>query len=278
MSTKKTKKIVEASTTTENKPNNNKKIFAPLGKYAVVAMIIASIIITTAIMLNKQLDTVEEQLAVMESEVAERNAATSPNTITTEVSGATIATQNTAEVTEAEKVSVEAQAVEVQAVEVAATEVQVVEVQATEVQAAEVLVATENTAKEIVSESDTEQASSTNVAVIEPAMNKNSAKDSQVRFAMSKRNMEQQARIESFKFEQKQHMTEMFARIKLLESKQLDQYKMHQEKQIQRLRQQLAKQELLIEELILRNKERVDFRAASMQRSQSNREKVLNRI
>ncbi len=95
---------------------------------------------------------------------------------------------------------------------------------------------------------------------------------------MENREQERQARLESFKLEQKQHMTKMFARVKALESKQLDQYKMQQDKQIERLRQQIAKQEQLIEALILRNKERVDIREASMQRSQSNRERMLNRI
>ena len=271
MGTKKTENTNEITTTTENK-----NIFAPLGKYAIVAMIMVSIIVTTAIMLNKQLGTVEEQLAIMEIEVAERNAAISGNTVTTERSEATVSSsaineeQENAKLAKAEAVPVLVQTAEAQAVEA----------QTTEVQAAEVLVATENTIKETVTEADisTEQTNSTDIALIEPAMSKNPAQDNQARFTMAKRDQERQARLESFKLEQKQHMSEMFARIKSLESKQLDQYKMHQDKQIERLRQQIAKQEQLIEALILRNKERVDIREASMQRSQSNREQMLNRI
>ena len=252
---------------TKNKTNDNKTVFGPLGKYAVVAVIMVSIIVTTAIMLNKQLGTVDERLAAIESEVAENNATLASNTASTEKSEATVSStaisqaQETADVAEAEVALVEVQATEVQA-----TEVQATEVQATEVQAAEVLVATENTNKETMSEAivSTEQTSSTDVAVIEPAT--------------TKRDQERQARIESYKLEQKQHMTEMFARIKSLESKQLDQYKISQDKRVERLRQRIAKQEQLIEALILRNKERIDIRAARMQRSQSNREKVLNRI
>ena len=298
MSTKKTENTDETTTTTENK-----KIFAPLGKYAIVAMIMVSIIVTTAIMLNKQLGTVEEQLAVMEVEVAERNAAISGNTVSTEINKTTVSSsaiseaQEKAKPAEAEAAPVVVQTAETQETTVSSSAiseeqvnaklaeaesalVQAVEAQTTEVQAAEVLVATENSNKETVSEADisTEQTSSTDVAAIEPAMSKNSADDSQTQFAMENRDQQRQARLESFKLEQKQHMTEMFARIKSLESKQLDQYKIHQDKQIERLRQQIAKQEQLIEALILRNKERVDIREASMQRSQSNREKMLNRI
>ena len=256
---------------TKNKTNDNKTVFGPLGKYAVVAVIMVSIIVTTAIMLNKQLGTVDERLAAIESEVAENNATLASNTASTEKSEATVSStaisqaQETADVAEAE---------------VALVEVQATEVQATEVQAAEVLVATENTNKETMSEAivSTEQTSSTDVAVIEPAKSKNSAEIYQAQRATTKRDQERQARIESYKLEQKQHMTEMFARIKSLESKQLDQYKISQDKRVERLRQRIAKQEQLIEALILRNKERIDIRAARMQRSQSNREKVLNRI
>ncbi len=268
MSTKKTTKTDETSVTTENKINDNKTVFGPLGKYAVVAVIMVSIIVTTAIMLNKQLGTVDERLAAIESEVAENNATLASNTATAEVtvsSSAISETQETADVAE---------------VEVTPVEVQATEVQATEVQAAEVLIATENTNEETVSESivSNEQTSTTDVAVIEPAKSKNSAEIYQVQRATTKRDHERQARIESYKLEQKQHMTEMFARIKSLESKQLDQYKISQDKHVARFRQRIAEQEQLIEALILRNKERIDIRAASMQRSQSNREKVLNRI
>lgn len=261
---------------TENTTNDNKTVFGPLGKYAVVAVIMVSIIVTTAIMLNKQLGTVEEQLAVMASEVAEKNAAIASNMASTEISEATVSSSANSEAQE----TVEVAEAEVATVEVQATEIQAVEVQTSEAQAAEVLVATENTGKETVSEAivSTEQTSSTDIAVIEPEKSKNSVEAYQAHRATTKRDQERQARIESYKLEQKQHMAEMFARIKSLESKQLDQYKIHQDKHVERLRQRITEQEQLIEALILRNNERVDFRAASMQRRQSNREKALNRI
>jgi hypothetical protein len=256
MSTKKT----DSTTTTESKTSDNKKIFGPLGKYAVVAMIMASIIVTTAIMLNKQLNTVDEQLAAIESEVTDINSASSAITVTAGVSETASKTQDTAE------------AVEIKAAPV--------ELQANEAASAEVLSTTAIAAKETVSESliSTEQVSSTDAAIIESTKNKNSAADNQIQLAGTKRDQQRQARIESFKLEHKQHMAEMFARIKSLESEQLHQYKIHQDKQVERLRQQIAKQEQLIETLILRNKEQIDIRAASMQRSQSNRERMLNRI
>ena len=265
MSTKETEKKDSSSPATENETNDNKKVFGPLGKYAVVAVIMVSIIVTTAIMLNKQLGSVEEQLAAMESEVAEINDANTTSTVTSEASEATSESQDVAEVAEIQPASVEVQAAEVQAVEAPS---------------AEVLVAFEDTTKETVSETviSAAQDSATEAATIAPVMEMNAAEYAQGQLAMEKRDQEHQARIEAFKAEQKQHMTEMFARIKTLDAQRLDEYKIKQDEQVERLRQQIAKQEQLIEALILRNKEWIEMRAANMQRSQSNREKMLERI
>ena len=54
-------------------PTDNKAIFGPLGKYAVIAVIMVSIIVTTAIMLDKQLNTVDAQIAQIEADIAKVN-------------------------------------------------------------------------------------------------------------------------------------------------------------------------------------------------------------
>ncbi|MFV2005209.1 MAG: hypothetical protein ACC650_08370, partial [Gammaproteobacteria bacterium] len=64
----------ENDSSTKN-TTDNKSVFGPLGKYAIVAVIMVSIIVTTAIMLDKQLNTVDEQIAAIESEVAGLNTA-----------------------------------------------------------------------------------------------------------------------------------------------------------------------------------------------------------
>jgi len=61
--------------TTETEQNktsksDNKAVFGPLGKYAAIAVVMVSIIVTTAIMLDKQLSTVEQEIATIENEVA----------------------------------------------------------------------------------------------------------------------------------------------------------------------------------------------------------------
>ena len=70
----------------------------------------------------------------------------------------------------------------------------------------------------------------------------------------------------------------MFARIKALESKQLDTYKANQDSQVVRLREQISQQQQMIEALIVRNKDQFELRSTSVQRNQANREQMLNRI
>ena len=259
--------------TTEIETNDNKKVFGPLGKYAVVAVIMVSIIVTTAIMLNKQLGSVEEQLAVMENEVAEMNDANTVNAAVNE------AVKSEVEEATAETVSEAEETVEVAEADIAPA-AKTAEVQAVETPSAETLVATENVTEKAASAAavSTEQTSPAETVAAEPAIDRNAAIDNQFKLEMAKRDQERQARIEAYKLEQKQHMTEMFARIQTLEAQRLDEYKIKQDEQVERLRQQIAEQEQLIEELILRNKERIEMREASMQHSQSKREEMLNRI
>jgi hypothetical protein len=265
MSTKDTEKTESISATQENESNDNKKVFGPLGKYAVIGVIMVSIIVTTAIMLNKQLGTVEEQLAAMENEIAEINDTNTSNNVSTEASDTVTESTATIEVAEVETIAVVAETVEMQAIETPVV--------------TEIPVATEETITEVevavASEQSTETTEVTPIDVMSASSEKGQPHQS---FDMANRDQERQARIEAFKVEQKQRMTEMFARIKTLEAQQLDDYKTSQDKQIERLREQIAKQEKLIEALILRNKEWTEMREARMQRSQSHREKMLERI
>jgi len=99
-----------------------------------------------------------------------------------------------------------------------------------------------------------------------------------IKLEREKQAQDSQARIEAYKLEQKQHMAEMFSRIKALEGKQLTRYKDSQDKQIARLRDQVSQQNTMIETLVSRNKDRIEVRAASMKRYQTQREAMLNRI
>jgi len=241
----------------DNKANSNKAVFGPLGKYAVIAVLMVSIIVTTAIMLDKQLGTVDEQLAVIEHEVSEMNKADTESAVT-------IATESTA--------AAEAQQT---------TEVVASETTAINTPSADTLDSIEAAPKETVSDSNqnTEQNSNTApVAKTNPELTESTKPVRQAQFSAASKDKEWQARIEANKLEQKQHMAEMFTRVKTLEAQQLDRFKISQDEQIKRLRDQIAQQQQLIDAMVLRNKKYYEMREASVQRNQANREQILNRI
>ena len=289
-----TNKTEITSTTTKNKVNDNKAVFGPLGKYAVVAVIMVSLIVTTAIVLDKELSTEEDKVATLENEVAATNAVDSETTAKVEHSEAAASITAAPETSEAQDTT-ELAEIETGAAHVQASAGETGEVQAHETKV-KVPVAVETnetiaTVKETVADSSsyTEQTSNAVPAIstqttakIESTRTdteaKNSVQESQSQSVADNQYKQWLSRIEAYKLEQKQHMTERLTRIKSLESEQLDQYKARQEKQIERLREQIAQQQQVIETLILRNQERFDMRAASMQRHQARREQMLNRI
>lgn len=248
----------KSETATTPTVNDNKAVFGPLGKYAVVAVIMVSIIVTSAIMLNQQLITVDDQIAAIENEVAESHAiAAKASDIA--VSEKTVEVEIVASTVEIKEVT------PVETAPVAVVKAAPVSKQVSEAPSAEVVVAIE--AKPVTVD-ETNQ-----VADVEKVETVTTAQTRQTQAAM-----ENQDRIEAYKLEQKQRMAEMFARIRTLESQQLDQYKSRQDEQIARLREQVTSQQEMIDSFVLRNKELFELRAANVKKNQTNREQVLNRI
>jgi len=254
-----TEKKSENTPTPTPAASDNKAVFAPLGKYAIVAVIMVSIIVTTAIMLDKQLNTIDEQVAAVETEIAERHAAENKAEVITET-----VTTEAAEVTKTEVIGTKAEAT-VETVETTIAK--------TGAPSADVLVAQDTTAAPVTETNHNSRQATPSAAQFELATAETSAKARQAKLAK-----EHQARIDAYKVEQKKNMSEMFARIKALESQQLDRYKTNQNGQITRLREQIAQQNKKIEALVLRNKDLYELRSANVQRNQANREQVLNRI
>ncbi len=279
-------KSENTATTIDNK-TNNKALFGPLGKYAIAGVIMVSIMITTVIFLNKQLGTASENVASIEKELAESHANESTTSIDT-----TLAielenkqTQDAIEVAEVEVTPVEVEAAPVQTTEAPAADAnkQLVAIKATDTVTSAKKTATDTGTDTEQASTAVQQAPSTaQVATIKPAKAVtaaiNTAQTPLPQLATFNHDQQWQARIQAHKLEQKQRMTEMFTRIRSLESEHLEQFKVHQDEQVEHLREQIARQQELIEELILRNKESFEKREASMQRHQTNREQILNRI
>jgi hypothetical protein len=241
----------EITETTENQATSNKAVFGPLGKYAVVAVIMVSVIVTTAIMLNKELSTVEGKIVSIEDTVADTTSADAGSAVSE------TATTESVEVAKDNVATAPVQAVpaKVSPVETAIT-----------AETKEAAAVAETSAASVIA--DTAPAAKSDIATYESSIQ---ARQAQLA-------SENQARIAAHKLEQKQHMSEMFARIKTLEAQQLDQYKSHQDSQVERLREQIAIQQQMIDTLISRNKELYELRAANVQQQQTKREEMINRI
>lgn len=222
--------------TKNNKINNQtgeQSTFAPLGKYAFIAVIMVGIIVTTAIMLNQQLNKAETEIASIEDEIAELNK------------------------------------VQAQASETSNADRQV------QMSAEETITTTSATATEM-------DATIENSSVI----NSQQSDDAAIAMSGANTSTDDTATIAaanvnaypSHKTQQKVRMTEMFDRIRQLESKQLEQFKTQQAEQVARLRNRVATQQHQIDALIQRNENLFNLRSASVQRNQAQREQMLNRI
>lgn len=221
--------------TTETEQNktsksDHKAVFGPLGKYAAIAVVMVSIIVTTAIMLDKQLSTVEQEIATIENEVATLIMADADAT-----DAAVIVADETTE-----------DPSQLAAVDQNATSVD-----------------SDDAAQETIAANDAA------IEADEPTVDSQPTVNNQVQST---------DRIATYKLEQKQRMGDLFARIKVLEAQQLEQYQSNQDKRVERLRERVTQQEHLIESLIARNKEWFELRAANVQRSQARRDDILNRI
>jgi len=65
-------------TTIENEKNSNapsdaRIILGPLVKYALIGLVLVSVIITTAVMLDRQLNNIDREVAALEAELAQGN-------------------------------------------------------------------------------------------------------------------------------------------------------------------------------------------------------------
>lgn len=68
-----TNKTTEAKAAEDKQPSDARIILGPLAKYAAVGLVLVGIIVTTAIMLDKQLNDIDREMAALEAELAEAN-------------------------------------------------------------------------------------------------------------------------------------------------------------------------------------------------------------
>lgn len=280
------------------KAADNKTLFGPLGKYAIIGVIMGSVIVTTAIMMDKQ-PNAEEHIAAIEKEVAVMNAgsASVTNSINTEL--ATEVVNNTLSESNAAVSSVNPTEIEDSTIRQSETAVSdtmnrgstmesaVAQVADTIVSNDEISSVNLNQVNEPASTSrqpktmisaETVVMNIDHAPVPHQAIVNDSVQALQPTLAVDTFDQEWEQYLANRKVEEKQHLSEFFNRIRSRESEALEQYKQDQDEYIDFLREQISRQEQTIEKLILRNQVHYDMREASMQHRQQRRESMLNRI
>ena len=229
-------------------PSSNIIVFGPLIRHAIIAVILVSIIVITAIMLNSQLYTAEEQISMIEKEIAAYNASDTDR----------IESSSTVAVALTKPALINAEII-----------------RATEIK----LPAINHISPEVslIANSPATTPLLKTVAVINnttPPVSKMVAKTTK----KSQHSANSQFRLSVYKLKQKHSLTDFFARIKLHEKQRLDQYKSRQNSQVERLRERITRQQQRVESLVVRNNEVYNLRVANTQQNQEKREQILNRI
>lgn len=227
----------------QKKQSDARMILGPLVKYAAMGLVLVSIIITTAVMLDHQFNDIDREVAELEAQLAQANTDT--------VVAAD--TDTTAEL----------KAESIPAVETAAVQQQpeVAEVTEAEKPAASVVENSPDTAPEVAP------------AAAQPVETEtNAAKATVAKYVVA-----DSANKNSDFFDQS--MDELIAeRNTYLEEKDrvyLEEFKASQNKQLQFMRARLARQEQRIEKMEIRNQEIYDIRAANVKEMQQIRESFL---
>lgn len=263
-------------------PSDNKHVFNPLGKYAIFAAITVSIIVTTAVMLDKQLNTASNNLAAIQAEIDTTqpqvlNLARAKELKTSEnAAGSKATTVSTAVVTSTATKHPE------KTVNVAS---------ATQINGKKPLNTASTPLPATPSIQTLKKTNNKFAAVVTNREAAPAASEPRPRFYHARQNNiaqnighherfmpENPAYIKAMRARQKRDMAEMFHRMNTIDAERLQQLELNQHRQIAALREQLGRQQHTINAMINRDKQILQMRRMAIQRVQQQRQYILNQI
>ncbi len=272
--------------TAEQKSNDAKLILAPLAKYAAVAVIMASIIVTTTIMLDRELNTIDQDIASLKAELADANELIEAETnqaetdTVSEFAAAADDAENLVadtDATTAEEINHGNQTVETaNAIEVNAP------VEATQTQDSDTSTGTgtgtspaTSIAVEVVA-----KAEDTATAQLQPSEQivTSSTQPKQTPSQAAASSLTPVSRIDSLKASMQARIADRNSYLDSLDTRSLENFKASQQKMIEMMRQQITRQQDIIEQMRVRNQDAYEMRAASIKRMQEARDRSLERI
>jgi len=270
--------------TAEQKSNDAKLILAPLAKYAAVAVIMASIIITTAIMLDRELNTIDQDIASLKAELADANKLIEAETnqaetdTVSEFADAADDAENLVadtDATTAEEINHGNQTVETAVATANAIEVNApVETTQTQDSGTDTSPAT-SIAVDVVA-----KAEDTATAQLQSSeqMVTSSTQPKQTSSQAAATSLTPVSRIDSLKASMQARIADRNSYLDSLDTRSLENFKASQQKMIEMMRQQITRQQGIIEQMRARNQDAYEMRASSIKRMQEARERSLERI
>ena len=249
-------------TETDNNEEHNKQsdariILGPLVKYAAMGLVLVGIIITTAVMLDRQFNDIDREVAELQAQLAQANMDTAIEANADNAAGSQAKTTSTAEakaVRQEPAISAVAEATEAE--KPAATPVVENSIDATPA------------VTQLAAQAVKTEVNATESTVVEEAV----AEDTVIEAAVAaKANRHSDIFDESFDelIAERNHYLEEKDRV------YLEEFKASQERQLQFMRERLARQEQRIREMEQRNQEIYDYRAANVKERQQMRENTL---
>jgi len=241
-----------------NKQSDARIILGPLVKYAAVGLVLVGIIITTAVMLDRQFNDIDREVAELQAQLAQANmdAAVETNTDNSAVSQAETAPAVEVEAMKQQEPAISAVAEITDAEKPAAKPVVENNVAATP---AVTQTAAETIKKEeIVTESTVAEAAVAEDTVVEATVADETIKHS-----------------DFFDKSFDEMIAERNNYLKERDRLYLEEFKASLERQLQFMRERFAHQEQRIQEMEKRNQEIYDYRAASIKERQQRRESFL---
>ena len=234
----------------QNQPSDARIILGPLVKYAAMGLVLVGIIITTAVMLDRQFNNIDQEVAELEAQLAQADKNNAADTT------ATVELQ--AEV---------APAVAKEAIQKKPEMSEIAEVSEAEKPAEKVA---ENTAIHApAAEQAPAQPAETETVSTAATVNKAALTEDKV--AENKNEYP-----DYFDQSLEELIAERNTYLKEMDRIYLEDFKASQEKQLQSMRDRLARQEQRIVDMEKRNQELYDIRAANMKEMQDRRESFIS--
>ena len=260
------------------KSDDAKLILAPLAKYAAVAVIMVSIIITTVIMVNRELNTIDRDVASLKEKLANANAITEAEENTLSDAVVTVDAVSNESITPSAEaiitVNAEQEPDSIQKTESVAI---AIETQNNAIDTAAIpttLLQPQNTETGVVADSTVEiEAVEKSQEAEQLAVNK--AQPNQVATTQPAPHT---SRLLSLKASLQARIADRNDYLKTRDHKNLEELRVSQQKMIEWMRQQIDHQQEIIEEMRARNQDAYEMRAASMKRMQEARDRSLEKI